>query len=153
MGNYYGTDFLHTRYGEFLNQNSQGTDLNDDIFGLLSNYVDTVGVISAGDNKILVNKNLELLYHFQPDVIVCAARTRKEENAPDFEEIKEFFNSFNTEFLDAVTKTEENKLAPLDNLFEEIKIKKDMNIIIPDDTKTIENVYQKIKSVLRGFSI
>lgn len=67
--------FLDTRLGSILNQALEN-DINDDIFGRLSNGLgDNIGVISAGDDTNLTKKTLTFLLNFQFDVIICAART------------------------------------------------------------------------------
>lgn len=70
-------DLLHTRYGEFLNLSPSLDDMNDDIFGYFSTPLDRVGILSAGDNEVLIEVQLQILLTFQPDVIVCAAHDKQ----------------------------------------------------------------------------
>lgn len=129
--NYEYTDFLHTTYGEFLNQNYLPQDMNDDIFGYFHDSFDTIGIISAGDNIVHTKKCLDLLYQFQPDVIICAARDKETNDAPDFDKIEEIIKSLNDEFLTAVDKDGKDKLKFPDNVCEEFSISE----ILPKNEK------------------
>lgn len=183
--NYTYTDFLHTTYGEFLNQNTDLSDMNDDIFGYLSNSIDTIGIVSAGDNIVLTESCLKLLYQFQPDVIICAARDKKTNNALNFGKIEEIIKSLNDEFLTAVDKNGKGKLKFPDNVCEKVSVTE----ILPknekaeetcndssddnstkqsestaqaecgsekeeqesDELKTLDDLFEEIKSAIRGF--
>ena len=143
--NYTYTDFLHTTYGEFLNQSYLPEDMNDDIFGYFHDSFDTIGIISAGDNIVHTKKCLDLLYQFQPDVIICAAREGETNDAPNFEKITEIVSSFNKEFLTAINVREINKLF-FKGFPEELaeKIKK-----IIGEIKNIEEKESKIAELLK----
>lgn len=152
--NYTYTDFLHTTYGEFLNQNTDLSDMNDDIFGYLSNSIDTIGIVSAGDNIVHTQKCLDLLYQFQPDVIICAARDKETNDAPDFEKIKEIVSSFNKEFLTAINVKEINKL--FFKVFpEELaeKIIEEIKNIEEKESKIAELLKEAAKEICEEFSI
>lgn len=155
--NYSYTDFLHTTYGEFLNQNTDLSDMNDDIFGYLSNSIDTIGIVSAGDNTVLTESCLKLLYQFQPDVIICAARDEKTYDVPDFEKIKEIVSSFNKEFLTAINVREINKLffkVFPEELAEKIKkIIGEIKNIEEKESKIAELLNEVAKEICEKFSI
>ena len=132
--NYTYTDFLHTTYGEFLNQNTDLSDMNDDIFGYLSNSIDTIGIVSAGDNIVHTKKCLDLLYQFQPDVIICAARDKETNDAPDFNSIKDHISFLNSDFINAVSAADKGKLEFPDNVCEEFSVSE----ILPKNEKAEE---------------
>ena len=155
--NYTYTDFLHTTYGEFLNQNTNLSDMNDDIFGYLSNSIDTIGIVSAGDNTVLTESCLKLLYQFQPDVIICAARKEKTDDAPNFEKITEIVSSFNKEFLTAINVREIKKLVfngfPKDSEKKIKKIIREIKNIEEKESKIAELLKEAAKEICKEFSV
>ena len=67
---YVYTDLLYSRTGLKLNLNNH--ELND-ILGILSNGIDTIGIVSAGDELDVVMSSLAILEEHFPDVIICVA--------------------------------------------------------------------------------
>ena len=150
--NYTYTDFLHTTYGEFLNQSYLPEDMNDDIFGYFHDSFDTIGIISAGDNIVHTKKCLDLLYQFQPDVIICAARDEKTDDAPGFDNLKRIIKSLNAEFLTAVDKNNKGKLKFPNKVCKKISVTEILSKNANGSQKTgIESLFEEIKSAIRGF--
>ena len=162
--NYEYTDFLHTTYGEFLNQNYLPQDMNDDIFGYFHDSFDTIGIISAGDNIVHTKKCLDLLYQFQPDVIICAARDEKTNDLPNFNSIKDHISFLNSDFINAVSAADRGKLEFPNNVCKKISIteilSKNAKCLLEatekeeqesDELKTLDDLFEEIKSAIRGF--
>ena len=154
---YVYTDLLFSRTGLKLTLNNY--ELND-ILGILSNGIDIIGIVSAGDELDVVMSSLAILEEHFPDVIICVASDNPEkkngsESKDDANKSKDVSsNGTNEKFVEIknhyTTGNEDESALLKPKFIEEKKIRDFIADEKIDENKVCEFA-DKIINDIRGF--